>query len=144
MAWTDITRAKYERRAERYQSDLTDAEWSLIAPHLLGEPRKWTLREIVDAILYLVRSGCQWRMLPRDLPPRSTVYHWFARWRDDGTWVAVNQALLMLSRETLGREAMMLVRKSKDANARLSSIPRAISSLARSGPPTCRIVTQPP
>ena len=56
MAWTEITRAKYERKAGRYQSDLTDAEWALLEPQMSGQPRKWTLREIVDAILYLHRS----------------------------------------------------------------------------------------
>lgn len=105
MAWTEITRPKYERKALRYQSDLTDAEWTLIEPHLSGIPRKWTLRQIVDAVLYVLRTGCQWRMLPSDLPPKSTVYHWFARWRDDGTWIAANHMMLMHVRETLGREA---------------------------------------
>lgn len=105
MAWTETTRVKYERKAARYQSDLSDAEWMLVEPHLLGFPRKWPLREILNAILYLLRSGCQWRMLPKDFPPRSTVFHWFARWRDDGTWITLNQVLLMKARETLGRDA---------------------------------------
>ena len=105
MAWTETTRAKYERKTARYQSDLTDAEWAFLEPQISGQPRKWTLRQIVDAILHLLRSGCQWRMLPRDLPPKSTVYHWFARWRDDGTWVVANHMLLMQTRERLGREA---------------------------------------
>jgi len=105
MAWTEITRPKYERKTLRYQSDLTDAEWSLLESHLSGQPRKWSLRQLVDAILYLLRTGCQWRMLPSDLPPKSTVYHWFARWRDDGTWVVANHLLLMQAREAVGREA---------------------------------------
>ena len=81
MAWTESTRAQYEREADRYQSDLTDAEWALPERHLSGEPRKWTLCQIVDAIAYLLRTGCQWRLLPVGMPPKSTVYHWFARWR---------------------------------------------------------------
>ena len=105
MAWTATTRPKYERKSARYQTDVSDAEWALIAPHLSGRPRKWTLRQIFDAILYMLRTGCQWRLLPRDFPPRSTVYHWFARWRGDGTFVATNHALLMKAREALGREA---------------------------------------
>src|SRR5215831_13512502 len=69
--WTEITRPKYEREGQRYASDLTDAEWALIAPHMpaakrLGRPRETELRALVDAILYLARTGCQWRMLPKD------------------------------------------------------------------------------
>ena len=72
--WTEITRPKYEREGQRYASDLTDAEWALIAPHMpaakrLGRPRETELRAVVDAILYLARTGCQWRMLPKDFPP---------------------------------------------------------------------------
>lgn len=105
MAWTETTRPKYARQTERYQSDLTDEEWALIAPLLRGQPRKWPVREIVNAILYLLRTGCQWRMLPGDFAPKSTVYHWFARWRDDGTWPSINHHLLMAARECCGREA---------------------------------------
>ena len=105
MAWTETTRAKYERKSSRYQSDLTDEEWALLAPYLEAMPRKWTLRELMNAILYLMRTGCQWRMLSKDFPPRSTVYFWFARWRDDRTWITINHLLLMQVRETLGREA---------------------------------------
>ena len=105
MAWTETIRPKYERKTERYQSDLTDDEWAVLEPEIPGAPRKWPLREIVNAILYLIRSGCQWRMLPKDFPPKSTVYHWFARWHDDGTWITANHILLMKARETLGREA---------------------------------------
>ncbi len=105
MAWTETTRPKYERKTDRYQSDLTDDEWAVLEPEISGAPRKWPLREIVNAILYLIRSGCQWRMLPKDFPPKSTVYHWFARWRDDGTWITANYILLMKAREALGREA---------------------------------------
>lgn len=76
--WTEITRPKYERHKRRYASDLSDAEWNLIAPYMpppktLGRPRTTALREVVNAILYLLRSGCPWRFLPRDFPPRSTV-----------------------------------------------------------------------
>lgn len=105
MPWTETTRPKYEREAARYQTDSTDAEWQALAPLLDGTPRKWTLREIVNAIFYLLRTGCQWRLLPSDFPPRSTVYHWFARWRRDGTWEKTNHALLMEVREAAGREA---------------------------------------
>src|SRR5580693_10549855 len=67
--WTEITRRKYEREGQRYASDLTDAEWAVIAPHMpavkrLGRPRETELRSVLDAILYIARTGCQWRMLP--------------------------------------------------------------------------------
>jgi hypothetical protein len=69
--WTEITRRKYERAGQRYASNLTDAEWALIEPHMpavkrLGRPRETELRSVLDAILYIARSGCQWRMLPKD------------------------------------------------------------------------------
>lgn len=81
-----------------YPTDLTDAQWaiveSLIPPAKAGgRPREVNMREIVNAILYLNRSGCQWGMLPHDLPPKSDVYFYFARWRDDGTWRRIVDAL---------------------------------------------------
>src|SRR5215210_3392768 len=83
------------RRA--YQTDLSDAEWSYIEPHLptseaSGRPRMHTLREIVDAIFYIVRSGCAWRLLPHDFPPWKTVHHYFRTWRIDGTWQRMHSA----------------------------------------------------
>jgi putative transposase len=84
------------RRA--YQIDLSDAEWSCIEAHLpvpkaLGRPRLHTLREILDAIFYIVRSGCAWRLLPHDFPPWKTIHHYFRTWRLDGTWERVHAAL---------------------------------------------------
>ncbi len=97
--WTDATREKYEREAHRYASDLSDTEWCVIEPHMpparaLGRPRKTDMREVMTAILYMARSGCQWRMLPGEFPPRSSVQYYFYKWRDDGTWQEVNRALL--------------------------------------------------
>ena len=108
--WTKITRPKYERDLLRYASDLTDGEWKVLEPLLprakaLGRPRTTALREVVNAILYLLRSGCPWRMLPRDFPPRSTVQRYFYLWRDDGTWSEVNRQLLVAAREAEGRAA---------------------------------------
>ena len=87
--WTDATREKYERSGLRYASDLTDAEWAVLEavlapPSSLGRPRKTDLREVMNAILYMARSGCQWRMLPGEFPPRGTVQYYFYKWRDDG------------------------------------------------------------
>ena len=108
--WTEITRPKYERDGQRYASDLTDAEWALIEPHMpaikrLGRPRATELRNVLDAILYIARTGCQWRMLPKDFPPFTTVQGYFYDWRDDGLFEKINFALLLEAREAAGREA---------------------------------------
>ena len=78
---------QHSRPVTRYQTDLTDAEWRVIAPHLpkpcaTGRPREWPMREIVNGIFYVMRAGCPWRLLPNDLPPWGTIYRWFAAWRD--------------------------------------------------------------
>lgn len=108
MAWTEITRRKYRRDELRYASDTRAGEWAQIAPLLpaprrLGRPRERDLRTIIDAILYLLATGCQWRALPKDFPPRSTVQGYFYRWRDDGTWHRINARLVARARQTLGR-----------------------------------------
>jgi putative transposase len=91
-----------------YPSDLTDAQWAIIAPLIpspgVGRPRTNDLREILNAIFYLNRSGCQWDMLPHDLPAKSTVYDSFAQWRDDGTWQVILDALRRAVRAAQGRE----------------------------------------
>jgi len=93
-----------------YPTDLTDGEWALLAPHLpsaspRGRPRVHSYRVILNAIFYLVRGGCAWRLLPRDLPPWQTVYHYFRQWRDDGTWEQLNTALREQLRVRQGRAA---------------------------------------
>jgi transposase len=107
--WTEITRPKYERGGQRYASDLT-AEWALIEPHMpaaksLGRPRETALRAVLDAILYIARTGCQWRMLPKDFPPFTTVQGYFDDWRDTGLFEKINFELLLQVREAAGRDA---------------------------------------
>ena len=107
--WSKITRQKYEREGQRYASDLTDAEWALMEPHMpavkrLGRPRETELRSVLDAILYIARTGCQWRMLPKDFPPFTTVQGYFYDWRDGGLFEKINFALLLQAREAAGRE----------------------------------------
>src|SRR5882672_7957766 len=107
--WTETTRAQYRRDALRYASDTRAGEWAQIAPLLpppcrLGRPRQQDLRAIVDAILYLLWTGCQWRALPKDFPPRTSVQGYFYRWRDDGTWHCINRSLVTLAREAVGRK----------------------------------------
>jgi putative transposase len=93
-----------------YPSDLTNAQWAILEPLVPaskhgGRPRAVDMREIINTILYLNRTGCQWDMLPHDLLPKSTVYEYFARWRDDGTWVKFVDALRVQVRTEEGREA---------------------------------------
>jgi putative transposase len=110
MPWTASARRQYARPAARYATDLTDAEFALLAPHLpapsrLGRPREVDLREVLDAILYLLRTGCPWRLLPKEFPPESTVFGYFRRLWEDGTWPTLHALLVMAAREQAGREA---------------------------------------
>jgi transposase len=108
--WDDTTRAQYARDTSRLPSSMSDEEWAVLGPLLparskLGRPAKWPLRIIMDAILFILRGGVAWRMLPKDFPPMTTVQHYFYRWRDSGLWKSINHALLMDVREAMGREA---------------------------------------
>ena len=108
--WTPTTRRHHNRRCLRYGSDLTDAEWAIVEPFLppprsTGRPRRWPMREIINAIFYVLRSGCPWHMVPDCFPPASTVYRWFMRLRDDGVFATMNHHLMMRDRERSGREA---------------------------------------
>jgi transposase len=110
MAWTEITRRQYRREGLRYASDTTDEEWAVIEPHLpqrclRGRKRGTSLRDVVNALFYIAQSGCQWRLLPREFPPYTTVQRYFYAWRDSGVWQTINHVLLMDVREAAGREA---------------------------------------
>ena len=94
MSWTEITRIKYRRDGLRYASDTTDEEWALIEPPMpakfrVGRPRETKMRAVLDAIFYIIETGCQWRMLPKDFPPFTTVQGYFHQWRDDGRWESI-------------------------------------------------------
>ncbi len=91
-----------------YSTDLSDAEWACLEPHLLtskatGRPRIHSPREILDAVFYVLRSGCPWRLLPHDFPPWKTVFHYFRAWRIDGTWERMNRAIRERLRARIGR-----------------------------------------
>ena len=110
MVWTEITRPKYRRDGLRYASDTTEEEWAVISPFMpresrRGHPRTTALRAVTDAIFYIAQTGCQWRLLPKEFPPYTTVQRYFYRWRDDGTWQKINHHLVMLTREAEGRDA---------------------------------------
>jgi len=110
MTWTETTRARYERYSGRYASDLTDQEWALIAPLIpsakaTGRPRKTSMRDVADAILYIASAGCAWRMLPNDFPPVSTVRYYFYGWRDDGVFEMISHLLVGMARKMLGKAA---------------------------------------
>ena len=110
MPWTETARREYARASTRYASDLSDREWDLVRsflppPKPLGRPRTADLREVFNAILYMASSGCQWRMLPRDFPPVSTVQRYFYDWRDRGLIATIRFHLVMAARELEGREA---------------------------------------
>ena len=110
MAWTEITRLQYRREGLRYASDLTDAEWALLKPLMpalspIGRPRETDLRAVMNAILYMASTGCQWRALPRDFPPYSTVQGYFYGWSRDGRFAEINHRLVMAVREKAGRAA---------------------------------------
>lgn len=111
MPWDDTARAQHNRDHMRYPSDLTDDEWAIFAPLVPpakpgGRRRTTDMRTVVNAILYIASSGCQWRMLPKKgFPPVSTVRGYFYAWRNDGTWQSMNHMLVMSVRELEGREA---------------------------------------
>lgn len=109
MSWTETTRGEHCRDGLRFASDLTDAEWSVIegalpGPCRRGRPRSVALRRVFEAIQYVLATGCQWRALPPDFPPRSTVQNYFYKWHAAGVWRCLERLVAEL-RETMGRNA---------------------------------------
>lgn len=108
--WTAENRAKYNRDHLRYPSDLTDEEWAIVKPLIPpakrgGGKRRADLRAVVNGVMYILSTGCQWRSLPKDLPPRSTVYDSFSLWGWDGTLDRLHHALYVKCREQAARDA---------------------------------------
>jgi transposase len=108
--WTVKNRARYDRKGLRYPSDLTDEEWGYVE-HLIppakrgGRKREVNVREVLNGIMYVLSTGCQWAYLPKDLPPSSTVYDYFDLWTYDGTLERMHHELYVKCRENMGREA---------------------------------------
>lgn len=108
--WTVENRARYDRSKLRYPSDLSDAEWALVEPLIPpgkrgGGKRTVALREVVNGLMYILSTGCQWRAVPKDLPPKSTLFDYFDLWNWDGTLDRIHHALYVKCREAMGREA---------------------------------------
>lgn len=108
--WKPEHRAAADRRGLRYPSDLTDAEWEIVAPLIPparrgGRPRAVDLREVLNGLFYVLSTGCQWQAMPTDLPPKSTVHHYFGLWEWDGTLERIHHTLYVAVREREGREA---------------------------------------
>ena len=159
--WTDDNRATYDRKGARYPSYLTDEEWALVEPHLppprkprgtkAKEQRPVDRREVLNGVLYVLTTGCQWRQLPKDFPPKSTVHDYLMDWRSSGVLANIHYALYVEARELAGRNpspslaivdsqsvksaekggpisirlATMAARKSKARNATLPSTRKA-------------------
>jgi putative transposase len=116
--WTETTRRQYRREELRYASDITDAEWALIEPHMpsqkvLGRPRKVPLREVAEAPLYILRTSCPWRLLPGDFPKRSSVQHYFYAWQKQGLWEQINFFLLQIGPRTRRSRSQPLGRSDR-------------------------------
>jgi len=108
--WTNRNRARYDRSKLRYPSDLTDDEWQLVEPLIPpgkhgGDKRTVVMREVVNGLMYVLSTGCQWRAIPKDLPPKSTVYDYFDLWTYDGTLNRIHHTLYEQCREQEQREA---------------------------------------
>ena len=108
--WNPEHRRAAARKSLRYPNDLTDEEWSLIAPLIPpakcgGRRRGIDVREVLNAIFYVLSTGCQWKALPKDLPPKSTAHYYFMLWDWDGTLERIHHALYVETREREGREA---------------------------------------
>jgi transposase len=108
--WTVENRVRYDRSKLRYPSDLSDAEWGLVEPLIPpgkrgGGKRTVLLREVVNGLMYILSTGCQWRAVPKDLPPKSTLFDYFDLWNWDGTLDRIHHALYVKCREAMGRDA---------------------------------------
>ena len=140
--WTEEHRATYRREEGRFPSDLRDAEWARLEPLIPeaspgGRPRKTDMRAAMNAILYLLRTGCPWRYLPREgFPPRSTVYNIFRKFQRDGVWQVIWAELHMALRERMGREAspsaaVLDSQSVKSAEKGAAKTTRWVTTLAR-------------
>jgi transposase len=137
--WTNENRARYNRSQLRYPSDLTDEEWTCIAQLIPpakrgGNKRSVNVREIANGLMYILSTGCQWRALPKDFPPRSTVHYYFVLWDWDGTLDRIHDELYVRCRELLERDA-------SPTAAIIDS--QSVKSAEKGGPRLTRMATTP-
>lgn len=130
--WTADHRRAADRRGLRYASDLSDAEWALVEPLIPpakrgGRPRDVNVREVLNAIFYVLSTGCQWHALPKDLPPKSTAHYYFMLWDWDGTLERLHHLLYVATREREGRDASptAAIIDSQSAKAAQKGAPRS-------------------
>ena len=146
--WTSKNRRRYDRSRLRYPSDVTDEEWALVEPLIPpakrgGNRRHVVVREVINGLMYILSTGCQWRAIPKDLPPRSTLYDYFDLWSWDGTLDRIHDALYAQCRQAASREASptaaiidsQSVKSAEKGDLRLirRAMTRAKRSRARSG-----------
>jgi transposase len=146
--WTNANRVDYDRGYLRYPSDLTDAEWALVGPLIPpskrgGNKRTVDIRAVVNGLMYVLSTGCQWRAIPKDLPPSTTIHDYFRRWTDDRTLDRLHQALYVRCRELADRASSptaaiidsQSVKSAEKGGPRLTrqAMMRARRSRARSG-----------
>jgi transposase len=137
LMWTDKNRARYDRSKLRYPSDLTDDEWQLVRPLIPpgkrgGGKRTVIMREVMNGLMYVLSTGCQWRAIPKNLPPRSTIYGYFDLWTYDGTLDRIHHALYEQCREQEQREA-------SPTAAIIDS--QSVKSAEKGGPASIRMAT---
>jgi transposase len=137
--WTQKNRPRYNRDHLRYPSDVTDEEWAVVAPLIPparsgGRKRDTDMRSVVDALMYILSTGCQWRALPKDFPPRGTVYNYFVWWRHDRVLDRIHHALYVACRQRAGREA-------SPTGAIIDS--QSVKSAEKGGPALIRMASMP-
>ena len=135
--WTLENRPKYNRDHLRYPSDLTDDEWAYVAPLIPppkpgGGKRRTDMRAVMNGVMYILSTGCQWRYLPKDFPPYSTVHHYFVWWHCDGVLDRIHHAFYVACREKAEREA-------SPTAAIIDS--QSVKSAEKGGPASIRMVT---
>ena len=141
--WTNDNRKRYDRSALRYPSDLTDEEWALTAPLIPpgkrgGNRRKVDVRQVLSGLMYVLGTGCQWRAIPKDLPPHSTVNDYFNLWTWDGTLDHIHHALYTQCRAQASREASPTAAIIDSPAGNSSSARQSVKSAEKGGPASIR------
>ena len=142
--WTQANRHRYDRSKLRYPSDVTDEEWALVAPLIPpgkrgGNRRKVDVREVLNGLMFVLSTGCQWRSIPKDLPPRSTVHDYFDLWTWDGTLDRLHHSLYVRCREQAGREASPTAAIIDSPAGNSPCARQSVKSAEKGGPASIRL-----